>query len=456
MDSAEKTERLEKRVTEMEAAANGYLKEPWTFRAYWKDSLRFETQDKEFQIRFFGRINNDWTWQSADEPTENAIRNGLGQDSAFVDGTEFRRARLGISGEIYERTIFKAEWDWAGGDSTFRDVYAGVKKIPYIGQLTVGHQREPFGLEELASGNDTTFLERSPVFAPSRNTGVEIRNTAFEERIQWQAAVHRETDDFGDSSDGVNTVTSDDGEYQLTGRITGLPCYEEQGRKLLHLGLAASRRSPHENRQRYRERPPVHQTTRFIDTGFRDRFGFDVIYDKIYLFGTEGLLIYGPFSLQAEWSLAHNDRKNRENFNLPFNAGEPDDDVDFRAWYLYTSYVVTGENRVYKTAEGTFSSITPEDNFWDKKTGWGLGAWEMALRYSDIDLEDASVIGGEMDDITLGFNWYLNKNSRVMFNYILVDLERKLFYNDPPGSNRIKDFYDGDYDALTLRFQVYW
>jgi len=455
MDQADKTRQLENKVTEMEQTLAPY-EDPHTFRAYWKDGLRMETRDKEFQMQIFGRIFNDWTWHSADESTENAIRHGLGADNAFEDGTEFRATRMGISGEIYERVLFKGEWDWVDGNSTFKDVYVGVTKIPYLGQITVGHQKEPFGLEELTSTRYITFMERAPVFAPERNTGIEIRNNAFEEHMQWQVAAHRETDDFGDSGDGNNTTVSDDGEYVFTGRITGTPWYEEEGRELLHLGLSASRRSPHEDEQRYRFRPPIHQTTRFIDTATTDRFDFDVIYDKIYLFGTEGALVYGPFSMQGEWALAHNDRKNRENFNLPGNQGEPDDDVDFRAWYVYASYFLTGENRTYKTANGVFDKIKPKDNLYDKKTGWGLGAWELGLRYSDVDLEDASVIGGEMDDITVGINWYLNPNARVMFNYVLVDLEREIFYPDPSESDRIKRFYDGDDDAFMMRFQVHW
>lgn len=455
IDQEGQTAKLERRVMEMEQNLAPY-EDPHTFRVYWKDGLRMETRDKEFQVKIFGRIMNDWTWQRANDPMEKAIRWGTGANDAFQDGTEFRRARLGMSGVIYEKVFYKVNWDWAGGDADFKDVYLGVQKIPYIGKITVGHQKEPFGLEELTSSKYITFMERAPVFAPSRNTGIEFRNTAFDERMQWQAAALRETDDYGDSGNGVNHTVSGDGEYVFTGRITGTPWFEEKGRKLLHLGLAASRRSPHDDEQRYRDRPPVHQTTRFIDTGYTDRYGFDVLYDKIYLVGTEAALVYGPFSMQGEWSLAKNDRKNRENFNLPGNSGEPSDNVDFRAWYAYASYFLTGENRRYKASYGVFDKIKPRDNFYDKKTGWGLGAWELALRYSDIDLEDASVIGGEMDDITVGLNWYLNTNTRVMFNYVAVDLERDITYPNPPGSGVTKDFYDGDYDAYMMRFQVFF
>ena len=52
----------------------------------------------------------------------------------------------------------------------------------------------------------------------------------------------------------------------------------------------------------------------------------------------------------------------------------------------------------------------------------GSGAWEVAVRWSYIDLDDAPVLGGYLDDLTFGVNWWLNPNMRVMFNYINADL----------------------------------
>ena len=455
IDKEGQTTKLEKRVMEMEQNLAPY-EDPYTFRAYWKDGLNMETRDKEFKMKIFGRIMNDWTWQFANDTTDNAINYGIGAPDALEDGTEFRRARLGMSGEIYERVIFKGEWDWAGGDADFKDVYLGVQDIPYVGKVTVGHQKEPFGLEELTSSKYITFMERAPVFAPSRNTGIEVRNNAFDEHMQWQIGAYRETDDYGDSGNGSNSVVSGDGEYVVTGRITGLPWCEEKGRELVHLGVSASRRSPHDDEERYRERPTVHQTARLIDTGFTDKYGTDVFYNKIYLVGTEAALVYGPFSMQGEWAIAMNDRFEREWIDDFGNYKKPGDDVDYRAWYIYGSYFLTGENRTYKPSYGAFDKIKPRDNLYDKKTGWGLGAWEVALRYNNVDLDDEGVNGGELDNITFGVNWYLNPNTRVMFNYVTSDLDRELSYNDPPESNTVKQFDTGSYHAYMMRFQIYW
>ena len=53
----------------------------------------------------------------------------------------------------------------------------------------------------------------------------------------------------------------------------------------------------------------------------------------------------------------------------------------------------------------------------------GFGALEVAVRYSSLDLTDAGVVGGELEDLTIGFNWHLNPNTRVMVNYVNADVD---------------------------------
>jgi hypothetical protein len=64
---------------------------PTDFRVFWKEGLRFETPDKEFQMKFGGRIMSDLTWVSEDDD----LKADVGEQE---DGTEFRRVRLYTSG----------------------------------------------------------------------------------------------------------------------------------------------------------------------------------------------------------------------------------------------------------------------------------------------------------------------------------------------------------------------
>ena len=69
----------------------------------------------------------------------------------------------------------------------------------------------------------------------------------------------------------------------------------------------------------------------------------------------------------------------------------------------------------------------------------GSGAVELTARYSSIDLEDGGVSGNEQQNITVGLNWHLNKNTRFMTNYVHTELD------DP---------VDEGADFLLFRFQI--
>lgn len=66
------------------------------------------------------------------------------------------------------------------------------------------------------------------------------------------------------------------------------------------------------------------------------------------------------------------------------------------------------------------------------------------MRYSSADLTDGSVIGGELENLTLGLNWYALDNLRFSANYThVLDVDR-------PGHA-----LDGlDLNALTVRAQI--
>jgi phosphate-selective porin OprO/OprP len=87
--------------------------------------------------------------------------------------------------------------------------------------------------------------------------------------------------------------------------------------------------------------------------------------------------------------------------------------------------------------------VTPNENV-RAGDGGGLGAWEIAARYSTMDLTDSGVVGGEVENITLGVNWYLNPSVRIMANYVLANVE------DAAGNTEA----DGRGHFFTMRFQI--
>jgi phosphate-selective porin OprO/OprP len=86
---------------------------------------------------------------------------------------------------------------------------------------------------------------------------------------------------------------------------------------------------------------------------------------------------------------------------------------------VQAGYYLTGEHRRYKTRAGAFDRQKPKSIF--GKDG-GKGAWEIALRYSTLDLNDGPVLGGKEDNLTLALNWYLNPATRLMINLVHADI----------------------------------
>jgi phosphate-selective porin OprO and OprP len=48
----------------------------------------------------------------------------------------------------------------------------------------------------------------------------------------------------------------------------------------------------------------------------------------------------------------------------------------------------------------------------------GPGAWQVAARLSDVNLNSGAVQGGEQLSLTLALNWHLNQYTRFSFDYV--------------------------------------
>jgi len=340
-----------------------------------------------------GRVMQDWmTWTSVDDDVSDCL------DGDFGDGTEFRRARVFVRGDLSERLAYKVNFEFADGDASFKEIYMDLRDVPVVGDLRVGRIQEPFGLDQLTSNKYSTFMERSllTAFAPSFNSGLMVTRTAGDDVLGLQAGVFRATDSVGDAK-------GSDGRYSVTARLTGLPYRHIERRVLVHAGVAASYRNPDGGVVRYRERPEIHMSpVRFVDTD-------SVPAERAMLLGVELAAVVGPFSIQSEYAAATATSPDS------VSASRAGDDPTFEGLSVQVSYFLTGESRPYKN--GVFSRVSPRAPFLEEG---GPGAWELAVRYSRLDLNDdgAGVAGGLLNDVTVGLNWYLHARVRVMLNYV--------------------------------------
>ncbi|MFN0058819.1 MAG: OprO/OprP family phosphate-selective porin [Planctomycetota bacterium] len=349
-----------------------------------------DPSNKAFKFNLGGRLHVDFGFFRHGDRIQNAFGN-------FQDGAEFRRARLGISGSLNEIYEYKAEFDFAPGTTTLADAYLGMMQVPVVGTIRVGHQFEPFGLEEQTSSKYISTIERSltSVFSPKRNTGIRFANATCNDHVTWAVGAFRTTNNQGRATG--------DGAYNFTGRVTAAPVLSDDGRQVLHGGVAISRSNPNDDEVAFMSRPETNLAPVLVDTGTIMNA------EDVTLVGLESAVVLGPFSVQGEYMESHVHR----------DRGL--DDAMFSAAYVFVSYFVTGEHRVYSRTTGVFDRVTPKANFRDGKGG--AGAIELVARVSTVDLDNEGINGSDMDNVTLGTNWYLNSNMRVMCNYVNVDHE---------------------------------
>ena len=107
-----KTPTVEERLSALEKASGGD-----TMRAYWKDGLRFETQDKRYKFKLGGRIHYDVGFFDGHGPTlsylghfRRLIRKGGVLITTNLDfGGEASRYRTTLSDPAQWTTSFAAE-----------------------------------------------------------------------------------------------------------------------------------------------------------------------------------------------------------------------------------------------------------------------------------------------------------------------------------------------------------
>ena len=373
-----------------------------------------------------GRIGFDGVTYDENQASEDFFN--ADRDNEFG----FRSFRFGGKGNIYENLIYNVEFELRGTNSAiaYKDIYMEQQELPYIGHLRVGHFKEPVGLEEFESDLYLTFMEKAPAtstFAPARNFGMMIWDTTDEcQDTSWFAGLFRA--DSPDSPTNTGEWRSDNNDWSFDTRVAWLPYYDEpsNGRYLAHLGGSYSFRhvgaltptATYNQNTAYSTLNGLAEfsTRSWVGSQAPIGFGAEANSDEWNQINPEFLLIWGATSVQAEY------------YQVLMNSGE-----QFNGGYAFLSYFLTGENRAYRKDLKIIDRTQPlEPFFWvDSAKGHccGWGAWELAVGYSWVNLDDghdtvATVPAnstnrrrGFYDAVVFGVNWYQNPWSHMYFDF---------------------------------------
>lgn len=308
----------------------------------------------------------------------------------------FRRARLNVTGKIASDFFYKVENDFSIDNfpDGITDAYIGYDFNPRW-YVQAGQFKEPFNLENLTTSRFATFMERglTTAFTPGRRVGAMVGTRDKTPQGAWTAMA-------GIYDGRIGSLQDTDKTQDIAARVTY--AHIPDPAHVLHVGLATTYRTPDNagNTIRYSTVPE----SRFAGGNFAST-GAITNTDHAMQWGLEGAGVWGPFSLQSEA------------MRVDVSRDTGFSNATFNGYYLQASYYLTGEHRNYKTDRGIFDRTSPLNPVTDG--GWG--AWQVAARYSAIDLTDGGITGGMVKDITLGLNWIPQRQVVVMGNIVKVD-----------------------------------
>lgn len=410
------------------------------------DELDGFISDEEKRWSINGRIHLDnWSFPDDSDGIHFFENPATGDDPE--DRTFFRRIRLKMDGEITDNMLYRMQIDFNSPDSgEMKDMYIGFKDMAGIGTLLIGNQKRPLGLDHLNSSRFNVFIERPLVVEAfnedARRVGAAVYDTSDDEMYNWRYGAY-----FLENMVTDGDIVGDSRQMSLNGRLASTPWYDEcsGGRGYFHWAVSGMVARPdgdndpaetNRNEGRFRTRSELRSGRRWLDTG---RISGAEWFETV---GLESILNVGPLQVTGEYQFNWMQRDDTTAGTGP--------DLFFHGAYIYAAYMLTGEHVPYSRRSGTIGRVKPFENFFlvdrcsgGTSTGWG--AWQVALRYSYLDLTDGDIQGGVENNLTLGLVWYLNSNASMQFNAIYGDIR-----NHAPAGG----FSDGHFTALGTRLRI--
>jgi phosphate-selective porin OprO/OprP len=341
----------------------------------------------------------------------------------FSSGNNFRRARFGASGTLFKDWSYEFIYDFGGSGVEASTISSAFIQYDGLGpvHIRLGAYAPPEGFEDQTSASDLLFLERAQPTDVARSIAAADGRDA--------ATVFAYDDNYFAALSYTGGVVGDsavfDEQQALVGRLayrfikTPDANFAIGGDTSYVFNLADTAAYPNSpSAFRLRERPELNvdsNNIRLIDTGTIDA-------DHVWEWDVEAAGNWQNLYAQGGYygyTIA------RRNSILP--------NPSFNGWYAQASWVLTGEAKPYKADKAAYGLPSPADPLSFDTAG--IGAWELAARYSVLDLNDnagfagfhapaGGVRGGRQNIWTVGLNWYPNNAIRFLLDYQHTNVSR--------------------------------
>jgi len=375
-----------------------------------RDGFTIRSADNNFQLRVGGYIQADG-------------RFFVGPNQFDTSAFTVRRIRPIVQGTVSKYFDFRIMTDFGGGNAIVQEAYGDLRYWKKA-SFRIGKYKAPFGLERLQSAADIKFVDRGlpTALAPNRDEGVQLYGDFMNGAVSYALAVMN-----GVVDGGINDTDNNDGKDGVA-RIFVQPFVAKGVQHPLGgLGFGVAASSGRQSGILLPNYKTVGQSIFYFYSP-----GVTAAGDRRRI-GPQAYYYAGPLGLLAEYTAAAQD----------VQKGGIGETISNRAWQVAGSYFLTGEKNTYKT-------VYPRESF-DPSTR-GKGAIEVTARIGELVVDQSAFDFGFANIATsahiarewiAGINWYLNRNSKFVFNY-----EQTLFKGGAPTGNRTTE------RGLLTRFQV--
>jgi phosphate-selective porin len=426
--------------------------------------LTFTNEDKSTVYRFGGLFQFDVGGYIVGDNTNSSLNRPLEQ------GSDLRRARLRTDGYCYDNLEWVFEFDLsraADNDRNtntlaapepnvmFNNVFIGVRDIPFLGVIRVGHIKEELSFYSASSGRNIPFMERPAAWDGIEDpylfdNGITMSNTYFDDLLYtWLGFFQTNT------RTGAFAINPE-GAYAFDLRACLMPIYEDDGKNWLNIGATGSFRG---NPDGIANNLPTVQASTVQP---QIRVGSSVQVPNLINPGNistqNGTQLFtvclnrglGPWSFGAQYDGQHVGNAYFQT-NIEIGADKLKKtiyadigDIYYQgASFEILRFLTPGDHRGVNKRDPSFLQVIPEHNLSWGKNGRekGIGAWEVGAKYDFAQLEyylpteapapgsaqyiamkQAAALpgprGGNLSAFTLGLNWYLNPNALIMANYV--------------------------------------
>jgi phosphate-selective porin OprO/OprP len=378
-----------------------------------RDGFQIRSADGAYQLRFRGLIQAD----------SRAYLDDTGAQGA--DTFVLRRVRPIFDGTVFKYFDFRLTPDFGSGTTVLQDAYVDMRFRPSL-KLRAGKQKQPFGLERLASANNLAFIERAlpTAVAGNRDLGAMLYGDLLKNRFSYWAGVFNGVPDGAssdvDERDGKDVVARvmvhpfrETGHRRLEGLGLGVAgSYGSQTGTLLAPGLATYRTSGQLLFFRYRADGTDAGTVLADGTRYR--------------VSAQGYLYSGRFGVLGEQVFSSQEvRRATDSGRMGTNS-----------WQVLGTWVLTGERASY-------TGVVPRYAF--EPSAGKLGAFELTARYHQLTADrDAFPIFANSTAAAraarawaTGLNWYVNRSVKLSADYEQTHFDGGALDGDRPTEHDI-------------------